>query len=48
MIADLHYVKPEDLEFVDLQEPSEPVNEQGIVNEPVLIDTRTGKPYVED
>lgn len=39
-------VRPEDIEFVELQEPSEPVNEAGIVNEPVLIDTRTGKPYL--
>lgn len=41
----LDEVRPEDLEFIGLKEPDEPVNEDGIVNEPIVIDTRTGKPY---
>lgn len=44
-MVSLDHVRPEDIEFVELQEPSEPVSETGIVNEPILIDTRTGRPY---
>ena len=43
----IEHIKPEDLPFIELRnETEDEVNEQGIVNEPVIYDTRTGKPYV--
>ena len=42
----LKNVRLEDVPFIDLQPQGDETNEDGIVNEPVIIDTRTGKPYV--
>ncbi len=42
----LEHVRLEDVPFIDLQPQAEETNEDGVVNEPVIIDTRTGKPYV--
>jgi hypothetical protein len=42
----LEHVRLEDVPFIDLQPQGDETNEDGIVNEPVIIDTRTGKPYV--
>ena len=42
----LEHVRLEDVPFIDLQPQADETNENGIVNEPVIIDTRTGKPYM--
>ncbi len=44
-MVNLDSVRPEDLGFVELRQQPESVNGDGIVNEPVLFDTRTDKPY---
>ena len=43
----IEHVRLEDVPFIDLQPQGDEANEDGIVNEPVIIDTRTGKPYRE-
>ena len=42
----LEHVRLEDVPFIELQPQADETNGNGIVNEPVIIDTRTGKPYV--
>ena len=42
----LEHVRLEDVPFIDLQPQADDTNEDGVVNAPVIIDTRTGKPYM--
>lgn len=39
-------IRKEDLPFIELRSPSKECDERGLINEPQIIDKRTGKPYV--